>query len=150
MKSGMGVGLRFGGLRLGQRLASNKQLRPGGSPRTLWPNLTRLRAQLIIPYVVLTLLTAMIGTYIVTRLVTSSVRERFVNQLHEASQVAADGIVRRERTHLVDLRLMVFTQGVASALRGRDAVALQNLLSPLELNNNAGALRAFDRSGHEI
>src|ERR1051325_4469596 len=101
MKSGMGVGLRFGGLRLGQRLASNKQLRPGGSPRTLWPNLTRLRAQLIIPYVVLTLLTAMIGTYIVTRLVTSSVRERSVNQLHEASQVAADGIVRRERTHQI-------------------------------------------------
>src|SRR5438094_3487675 len=136
MKSGMGLGLRLGGLRLWRRLASNKQSRRAAGASLLWPNLTRLRAQLIIPYVILTLLTAMIGTYIVTRLVTSSVRERFVNQLHEASRVAADGIVRRERAHLVDLRLMVFTQGVADALRSRDAGALQNLLGPLALNNN--------------
>jgi len=92
----------------------------------------------------------MIGTYIVTRLVTSSVRERFVNQLHEAGRVAADGIVRRERAHLVDLRLMVFTQGVAPALQSGDAGALHRLLGPLALNNSLEALSLFDRSGHEI
>lgn len=116
----------------------------------LWSPFTRLRSQLIIPYVVLTLLTAMIGTYIVTRLVTSSVRERFVNQLHEAGRVAADGIVRRERVDLANLRLMVFTQGIAPALEHGDALTLQSLLGPLALNNNVEAFSAFDRSGHEI
>jgi len=92
----------------------------------------------------------MIGTYIVTRLVTSSVRERFVNQLHEAGRVAADGIVRRERAHLDNLRLMVFTHGVAPALHSRDAVTLQSLLGPLTLNNNVEALSIFDHAGREI
>jgi hypothetical protein len=68
-----------------------------------------LRAKLIIPYVILTLMIAMVGVYVITRLVTSSLHERFVNQLLEASRVAGDGIVRQERTHLEDLRLMAYT-----------------------------------------
>ena len=83
-----------------------------------------LRAQLIVPYVLLTLATAMVGTFIVTRLVTSSVRERFVNQLYEAGRVAADGIVRRERGHLETLRLMAFTAG------GAGGVAAQHRPAP--------------------
>jgi signal transduction histidine kinase len=147
MKSGMGLGLD--GLKLWRTALTKPARRAGGWP-SRWPLFTSLRSQLIIPYVVLTLLTAMIGTYIVTRLVTSSVRERFVNQLHEAGRVAADGIVRRERAHLDNLRLMVFTQGVAPALQSRDAGALQRLLGPLTLNNNVEALSVFDRSGQEI
>lgn len=147
MKSGIGLGL--GGLKL-WRPALNKRAPRAGARPTGWPLFTSLRSQLIIPYVVLTLLTAMIGTYIVTRLVTSSVHERFINQLHEAGRVAADGIVRRERAHLDNLRLMVFTQGIAPALQNRDAVALQSLLGPLTLNNNVEALSIFDRAGQEI
>ena len=93
-----------------------------------------LRAKLIIPYVILTLLIAMVGVYVITRLVTSSLSERFSNQLLEASRVAADGIVRQERTHLEDLRLMAFTEGVPEALDARDAQALQDLLFPIALN----------------
>src|SRR3972149_10481492 len=55
------------------------------------------RAKLIIPYVILTLLIASVGVYVITRLVTSSVVERFNNKLLESSRVAGDGIVRQER-----------------------------------------------------
>src|SRR3970040_1544606 len=79
--------------------------RSNPSPRSWRAWLMSLRAQLIVPYVLLTLSTAMVGTFIVTRLVTSSVHERFVNQLYEAGRVAADGIVRRERSHLEGLRI---------------------------------------------
>ena len=89
-----------------------------------------LRAKLIIPYVVLTLMIAMVGVYVITRLVTSSLHERFVNQLIEASRVAGDGIVRQERTHLEDLRLMAFTEGVPEALVARDSQTLQVLRLP--------------------
>ena len=121
------------------------------------PTLTRLigvfaslRAKLIIPYVVLTLMIAMVGVYVITRLVTSSLHERFVNQLLEASRVAGDGIVRQERTHLEDLRLMAFTEGVPEALVARDSQALQDLLFPIALNNAIQAVTVLDLSGTEI
>ena len=109
-----------------------------------------LRAKLIIPYVILTLLIAMVGVYVITRLVTSSLHERFVNQLLEASRVAGDGMVRKERTHLEDLRLMAFTEGVPEALVARDPQALQDLLFPITLNNAIQVITVVDLTGTEI
>ena len=112
--------------------------------------LASLRGQLIIPYVLLTLLTAMVGTFIVTRLVTSSYRERFVNQLHQASGVAADGSVRREQGHLSTLRLMAFTEGVPEAFARTDSDRLVEVLWPLALNEGVEAVLALDEHGREI
>ena len=109
-----------------------------------------LRAKLIVPYVILTLLIAMVGVYVITRLVTSSLSERFTNQLLEASRVAGDGIVRKERTHLEDLRLMAFTEGVPEALVARDPQALQDLLFPIVLNSGIQATTVVDLTGTEI
>ena len=117
---------------------------------TRFPHLARLQARLIVPYVLLTLLTALAGTYIVTRLVTSSVRERFVNQLLEAGRVSADAVVRRERTHLTDLRLLVFTEGVPAAVVTGDGEALRALLLPLMLNNAMEVVAAVDEEGREL
>ena len=109
-----------------------------------------LRAKLIIPYVILTLMIAMVGVYVITRLVTSSLHERFVNQLLEASRVAGDGIVRQERTHLEDLRLMAFTEGVPEALVARDDQTLQDLLFPIVFNSAIQATTIVDLTGTEI
>lgn len=109
-----------------------------------------LRLQLIIPYVILTLAVSGIGIYIVTRLVTSSLRERFSNQLLEASRVAADGIVNREEAHLDNLRLMAFTEGVSNALETENRTELESLLFPLVVNENVQLLTLTDRNGIEI
>jgi signal transduction histidine kinase len=109
-----------------------------------------LKTKLIVPYLILTLLTAMVGTFVVTRLVASSVTERFFNQMYEASRVAADGIVRKEEDHLANLRLMVFSEGVADALVMHDAEALQEILWPLMLNNEVEAVTAVDLEGREV
>ncbi|HTP08673.1 MAG TPA: hypothetical protein VMP08_10505, partial [Anaerolineae bacterium] len=105
--------------------------------------LANLRTELIVPYIILTLLIAMVGTFVVTRLVTASIRERFVNHMVEASRVAADGVVRQEQRNLSMLRLLVFTEGVSSALSQRDAAALQQLLLPLALNNHSELITAI-------
>ena len=89
------------------------------------PVLSSLRAKLIIPYVFLTLIIALIGVYIITRLVAGSFQERFGNQLIEAGRVTADGIVRREQEHLENLRLLTFMQGVPDAFVTRNEVALR-------------------------
>jgi nitrogen fixation/metabolism regulation signal transduction histidine kinase len=109
-----------------------------------------LRAKLILPYVLLTVLIAMAGVFVITRLVTSRFQERFFNQLLEASRVAADGIVRQERSHLEDLRLMAFTQGVPEAMAARDVEALKQMLLPLAVNNDIEAVTAVDLNGIEM
>jgi len=111
---------------------------------------SRLRAKLILPYVVLTLGVAFVGIFIVTRLVTSTVRERFVNQLYQAARVASDGEVRLEDDHLSILRLMVFTVGVPDALVKGDSDTLFELLYPLALNDSLDSVVALDAQGHEI
>lgn len=140
--------------------SNGAQARAGGLARlagglrqwllTVAPRLAGLQGRLIIPYVLLTMAIAMVGTYTITRLVTSSVRERFSNQLYESSRVAADGLVRRERNHLANLRLMVYTQGVAQATLNADAVRLSSLLTPLALNNNVESVTVIAGDGHEI
>lgn len=109
-----------------------------------------LRMQMVIPYAVLTLLAAMAGIYVITRLVSSSVRERFVNQLVEANRVAGDLIVQREEVHLENLRLMAFTQGVPEAILENDADRIESLLYPLVLNENVHSLTVVNLEGTEI
>ncbi len=114
------------------------------------PGLSRLQGKLIIPYVLLTLLLAASGIYIVTRLVASTIRERFVNQIYESARIASDGVVRQERSHLENLRLMVYTQGVGDALAAGDADMLQSLLLPLALNSSIEAASVVDAKGVEV
>lgn len=122
---------------------------PGPASRVL-NAFSSLRTKLVLPYVLLTLLLAIGGIFIVTRLVTSSVRERFVNQLYEAGRVAADGVVRREQQHLSALRLMAFTVGVPQAIDEHDSDRLSELLWPLALNEGVEAVVVLDENGREV
>ncbi|MGW8249557.1 MAG: hypothetical protein ACWGO1_02855, partial [Anaerolineales bacterium] len=114
------------------------------------PGLSKLQGKLIVPYVLLTLVLAAVGIYVVTRLVTSTIRERFVNQIYEAARVASDAVVRQERLQLESLRLMVYSQGVGDALAMGDASALENLLLPLALNNGIEAVTVVNTNGIEL
>jgi signal transduction histidine kinase len=123
-----------------------------GRPRPGWNRLqiVGLQTRLTAPYLLLTLLLALLGTYIVTQLVTSSIRERFDNQLLEASRAAADGIVEREGAQLAVLRLMAFTQGLPEALAGGQADRARDLLWPLVLNNKVESLSIVSVQGREL
>jgi signal transduction histidine kinase len=132
-----------------RKAAAQKPAGRAAKPSTL-SGLFSLRSKLIIPYLLVTFLGATIGIYTVTRLVASSVRERFVNQLFEASRIAGEEVSRQERTHLANLRLMAFTEGVPQAALNRDRAALEGLLFPLVLNNDMEAISVIDQSGVEI
>jgi signal transduction histidine kinase len=122
----------------------------GASWKSRLHGLASLRSKLIIPYALLSVLLALTGVYVVTRLVTNSLHERIANQLYEASRVASDGIVRQEQKNLENLRLMVFSQGVPEALAEQNVEALETLLLPLMLNNKVDFAAAVDASGLEI
>lgn len=111
---------------------------------------TGLQGKLIVPYVLLTLLLAVIGTYVTTRLVTSSLRDRITNQLVQASRVAADTTVRRERTQITQLRDMAFTVGVPEAVAAGDSQTLETLLTVKIKNQRIEAVVVFDKTGQVV
>jgi len=114
------------------------------------PIFSSLRTKLIVPYALLTLAVAMVGIYIITRLVSGSFEERFGNQLIEASRVTADGVVRMEKKHLEDLRLLTFMEGVSGAVDDRDRESLQSTFEGIAINNNIEMIAAIDNQGKGI
>jgi signal transduction histidine kinase len=119
-------------------------------PRTILDRLIGLRTKLIAPYLILSLVTAMVGIMVVSRLVTSSIRERFANQILEASRVAAEMLVRQEQFHLEQLRAMAFTQGVAAAITAENDEFLIQALHPLAANTGVDVVSVVDLSGRQI
>ena len=89
-----------------------------------------IRFKVILPYLFLTLLVAITGAYVVTNLVTDSLSERLNNQLLEAGRVVSDSFARLELQHIDNARIIVFTRGVAEALRDADRPLLDALVTP--------------------
>jgi hypothetical protein len=66
-----------------------------------------IRGKIVFPYLLLTLVVAIAGAYIVTYLVASLLDERLTNQLLEAERVVSGELVRREINHLEAVRIVV-------------------------------------------
>jgi putative nucleotidyltransferase with HDIG domain len=120
-------------------------------PLTLltWPR-RHIRWKIVIPYVFLSAVIAVIATYLVTRLVTSSLDERFDNQLVEAGRVTADDVVRKEREHLETVRAVAFTEGVAESIQQGDRARLGDLVEPVAGNAAVERLEVLDAQGQRL
>ena len=109
-----------------------------------------IRWKIILPYVFLSAILAIVATYLVTRLVTSSLTERFDNQLVEAGRVTADDVVRKEREHLETVRAVAFTQGVAESIQGKDGERLESLVEPVAANAAVERVEVLDAKGQRL
>jgi len=109
-----------------------------------------IRLKVILPYLVLTLLVAVTGVYVVTRLVANSLSERFTNQLLEAGRVVSDGFARQEIRHVEVARLVAYTEGVATAIEQDDTATLATLVRPLAAGLAAENLVVINRQGQEL
>jgi hypothetical protein len=109
-----------------------------------------LRWRIIVPFVFLSVVLGLAGTYLTTRIVSGSLAERFDNQLAETARVTSDAFVRRERKQLETLRAISLTDGVAQAVANRDAGALQRLVVPIMANAGAERVEIVDTSGQVI
>jgi signal transduction histidine kinase len=90
-----------------------------------------IRLKVILPYLILTLVVAVIGVYVVTRLVASTLSERLTNQLLEAGRAVSDNFARQESAHVDQARTVAFTDGLAEALQKADDEAALALVKPL-------------------
>jgi putative nucleotidyltransferase with HDIG domain len=109
-----------------------------------------IRWKIILPYVFLSAILAVVATYLVTRLVTSSLTERFDNQLVEAGRVTADDVVRKEREHLETVRAVAFTEGVAESIQGNDRERLESLVEPVAANAAVERVEVLDAQGQRL
>ncbi|MBK8901018.1 MAG: HAMP domain-containing protein [Anaerolineaceae bacterium] len=106
--------------------------------------------KIILPYFLLTLVVASVGAYVVTNLVASSLEERITNQLLDAGQIVAEGMVRHEEHRLQTLRTVVGTIGIPRAVAEKDPEALAELAPQIIINSNTDAVILLDMTGIEI
>ena len=108
-----------------------------------------IRFKVILPYLLLTLIVAVTGAYVVTRLVASSLEERLSNQLLESGRVVSDLMVQQEVTHVNAARAIAFTRGLDEALRAGDAEQISLLATPAMGGLSVESMLVFDRDGRE-
>ena len=109
-----------------------------------------IRWKIIAPYVIMAIVLAGAGTFLVTRLVTGSLKERFENQLAESARVTSDSVVRRERQHLEVVRSVAFTEGMTWAIAARNEWDLARLSEPILANNETERLEILDPEGQRV
>lgn len=109
-----------------------------------------IQSRIVIPYVLIVLLIAGLGIFITTRLVASSLQERFTNQLVDSAAAASNQLVEIENNQLATLRLMAYTDGVARGVMERDAAVLRTLLLPIAANQGMEAVHVFDTAGYPL
>jgi signal transduction histidine kinase len=97
----------------------------------------------------LTLLVAVTGAYVVTRLVTNSLEERLTNQLLESGRVVSDLMARQEVKHVDAARIIAYTRGLGEALQNGDVAQISVLVKPAAGGLNAENVLIFDKQGHE-
>ncbi len=109
-----------------------------------------LQAKLILPYVLLSLVLALVVVFIVARWVSGSARQGFNGQLQAVQDSAADALTRIENSQLDSLRLLVFTQGLPEAMTSGDADRVVDLITPLALNAGMPIVTLVDGAGREM
>lgn len=119
---------------------------PRKFPKVRYP----FRIKITIPYILLALIIAMAGAYIVTRIVFDTIEERFTNQLIETRKLTSEWIVQEEEKLLEPLRLIAHTDGLAEAVSEKNAEAIREISFPILLNASIEALEIIDLSGTSL
>lgn len=107
-------------------------------------------AKIILPYLLLTLIVAVVGAFIMTRMVVDSLDERFNNQLIDAGRIVVERMVDYEEERLETLRLITNTKGVAAAIDTGDKETLAALIPQLALNSNLDFVSLLDTEEKEV
>ena len=107
-------------------------------------------AKIILPYVILTLIVAGVGAYIVTQLVVSTTQERIENQLIVAGRAVAEQLVEDEQERLRILLSLVTSGTLPEALADGDNETLEELVPLIAKLDGATAVSILNRQGVEV
>jgi HD-GYP domain-containing protein (c-di-GMP phosphodiesterase class II) len=106
--------------------------------------------KITVPYIVLAMIIAAGGTFIISQVIIDSVEERFTNQLIETGLLASEGVVREEEDLLEALRLVSHTRGIGELVVARNRSSLNGLVLPTAYNGQVEAVVILDHRGIEL
>ncbi|MEJ2747321.1 MAG: ATP-binding protein [Anaerolineae bacterium] len=106
--------------------------------------------KIILPYLLLTIVVAGIGAFIISNLVTSSLQERFHNQLLDAGRLVSESMVQYEEDRLQVLRAVAGTVGVPDALADADSDLLAQIVPQIIINSSSHAVKLLNMEGIEV
>ena len=109
-----------------------------------------MRVKITLPYLLLAMVFALAAAYLISQVVLENVQNRFLNQLIESGKQSSDWMVREEDRLLSTLRLVVNSQGVASALTAGDAEKLRLAVLPVAANSSEEEIDLLDMNGISV
>lgn len=106
-----------------------------------------LRWRITLPFVIVTLGLAVVVGAVVLRGWTETAEDRFLRQLADSGQQAADAMVRAEADLLAAERLVANIEGVTEAVLAADAEGLRALVLPAAINVDLDVAAILERTG---
>jgi adenylate cyclase len=103
--------------------------------------------KITLPYAILALIFALGATYLVSRYVLESFRDRFTAQLIDAGKLTSDWMVQEEDRILETLRLIAHTEGVAKGIQEGNSEYLHEILLPIAVNYAEESIVILDHNG---
>lgn len=128
------------------RSISQTSREPADPERVRWP----IRLKITLPYLLLSIIIAVIITALFWRITLETVDERYSNQLYEAGKLASEAMVTLEDRQLETLRLLANTEGMSAALQQYDSEKLRSLALGIVVNNQAGSVDFLDLGGNLV
>jgi signal transduction histidine kinase len=129
----------------------DQKITPSSEGHTILKHLrASIGTKIVLPYLLLTLIIAGVGAFIVVRLTTDSLKERFHNQLLDAGRIVSERMVDYEEERLKVLRGVVGTKGVAESLVAGDRDGLAVRVPQIIANSTTDAVELLDATGQEI
>jgi class 3 adenylate cyclase len=109
-----------------------------------------LRWKITLPFMFLALMLGLAATVIVNRVLGEAEEVRFLRQLADSGQQAADEVVRIEERLLEIERAVANTEGVAPAVALNDSEALRERVLSLVFNTGVDVAVVLDREGTSL
>jgi HAMP domain-containing protein len=109
-----------------------------------------LRWKITLPFILLALLLSLGMVYLLSRIVGQDQQERYLLQMTDSGQQAADAVVRIEDELLATERLIANTEGILDGVQEVDSEALRALVLPLVVNADVDVVSIVDAQASSL
>jgi len=108
---------------------------------------TPVQLKIILPYLILAILLAIGGGYIVTQVALDAIEDRFTNNLIESGKLATTWMVEEEKRKLESLRLIAHLENLPEAIGNGTAEQIRELIYGVVLNSKEEAVEILNTDG---
>jgi putative nucleotidyltransferase with HDIG domain len=109
-----------------------------------------IQAKITVPYLLLSLIVAMGGAYLITNWLMEDIDQQFDSSLKDAASISADIIVQEEDLLLETIRLIAHSKGIDNYLLEKNSEGLREIVYPLALNNDDDLVVLLDSDGYSL